>query len=291
MATLRPSRRLRYTEPLDWGWLLHFFATRAIPGVEAVVAGEYRRTVQLRAGRRLFRGWLRVTPARHAPALGIVVSDSLVPVLDDVVLRVRRQFDLDCEPAVVRAALGSLAGEWPGVRVPGAFDGFETVVRGILGQQITVAGASTLAGRLARELGTHAATPFDGLDRHFPTARTLAAGDPETIGRLGIVRTRVQAIQVVADACARRRITLAPGADVPATLKALLAIRGIGDWTAQYAAMRALKWADAFPAADFGILQALGTTRAREARARAETWRPRRAYAALCLWHRLGSGT
>lgn len=288
MSSASRSRLLRFTPPFDWAWLLGFYAARAIPGVEAVAAGEYRRTARVRVGRRMFRGWLRVTPSPRTTGLRLTVSDGLAPAMDAVAVRVRRQFDLGCAPARVRAALGPLMAPCPGIRLPGAFDGFETVVRAILGQQITVTGASTVAGRLAAALGRPATTPFPELTRYFPAARALASADATMIGKLGIVRTRVRAIQELAAACARGRITLTPAADVPATLQALVAIHGIGDWTAQYAAMRALHWSDAFPAADLGVLQALAVDKARAARDRAERWRPYRAYATLCLWHRLG---
>ncbi|HMN21277.1 MAG TPA: AlkA N-terminal domain-containing protein [Ottowia sp.] len=278
---------LSFQPPLDWSGLCRFLAARAIPGVESVQDGVYRRAVRLPHGGQWVAGWLALAAAGPAGTLRLTLPASLAPLQDRVVVRLRRLFDLDRDPAPVAAGLGALGAAHPGVRVPGAFDGFETVVRAILGQQVTVAAASTLAGRLARQFGVPLAIPLAGLTHAFPDAATLAAADRETLGRLGIVRTRVAAIQGLAQAVAQG-LVLAPGADVPATLRALQAIRGIGDWTAQYAAMRALKWADAFPAADHGVLTALGLRTAAQARAAAERWRPWRAYAVMCLWQSLG---
>lgn len=278
---------LAYRPPLDWPGLGRFLAPRAIPGVESIVGGAYRRTVRLWQGGRWHGGWLALAPAPRAAALALTLSASLAPVRSEAVARVRRLFDLDCDPAAVAAGLGALAAAHPGLRVPGAFDGFETTVRAILGQQVTVAAASTLAGRVARRFGPPLATPFPGLTHAFPDAATLAAAGPETLGRLGIVRTRVAAIQGLACAVAEQGLRLEPGVDLALTLDALRRIRGIGDWTAQYAAMRALKWPDAFPAADHGVLTALGARTAAQARQAAGRWRPWRAYAVMCLWQAL----
>lgn len=278
---------LPFQPPLDWPGLCRFLAARAIPGVESVSDGCYVRSVRLWHQARWWPGWLALAPASSPGMLRLTLPSGLAPLQHEVVVRLRRLFDLDCEPARVAAGLGALGAAHPGVRVPGAFDGFETVVRAILGQQVTVAAASTLAGRLARRFGTPLATPLPALTHAFPDAAALAAADPEAIGRLGIVRTRVAAIQGLAQAVTQG-LVLAPGADVPATLRALQAIRGIGDWTAQYAAMRALHWADAFPAADHGVMTALGVASPVQARAAAEGWRPWRAYAVMCLWQSLG---
>lgn len=279
---------LDHVPPLDWPALCRFLAVRAIPGVESVQGDSYRRTVRLPHGGQWVQGWLVLAPHGPAGRLQLGLSAPLAPLHQDVVARVRRLFDLDCDPARVAAGLGTLGRQQPGLRVLGAFDGCETVVRAILGQQVTVVAASTLAGRLARRLGTPLATPFLELTHAFPDAATLAAADPETLGRLGIVRTRVAAIRGLADAVAHGGLRLEPGVDVAATMRALQAIRGIGDWTAHYAAMRALKWADAFPAADHGVLTALGVRTAAQARAAAERWRPWRAYAVMALWQSLG---
>lgn len=280
MPMQAPTIDLAYQPPLDWPALCRFLAQRAIPGVESVAGGVYRRTVRLPQG----VGWLALGPAARPGVLGLTLSASLAPLQAEVAARVRRLFDLDCDPARVAAALGPLGQRWPGLRAPGAFDGFETTVRAILGQQVTVAAASTLAGRVAQRFGPPLQTPFPELTHTFPDAAVLAGASAEALGRLGIVRTRVAAIQGLAHALAAGGLRLDPGADVATTLRALQAIRGIGDWTAQYTALRALKWADAFPAADHGVLAALGVRTPAQARRVAERWRPWRGYAVMCLW-------
>ena len=216
--------------------------------------------------------------------LTVTLSESLSPVVPEVLVRLRRLFDLDAQPALVAQRLGSLAAARPGLRVPGAFDGFEAAVRAVLGQQITVKAARTLAGRVAASLGEPLDTPFEDLTTSFPEAAVVAAAEAETLGLLGIIRARVKAIQALAAACAEDPMLLSPTADVERTLAELKALPGIGDWTAQYLAMRALSWPDAFPAADLGVLKALGETSAVAVRRRAEAWRPWRAYAVMHLW-------
>ncbi len=287
MSEHPPTINLPYRSPLDWPRLCAFFARRAIPGVEMVTGQAYRRTVNLDDALAPVHGWLCIEPGSRQH-MRLTLSASLVPVAEQVVTRIRRQFDLDSDPRQMAQVLGDLAADHPGIRVPGAFDGFETVVRGILGQQVTVAAASTLAGRIATRLGNAITTPFPELTRTFPAPAVLASVDDDTLGRLGVVRTRIAAIRTLAQKCAEGSITLVPGADVPVTMSALKAIHGIGEWTAQYAAMRALKWADAFPAADYGVLKALGVRKPGQARTIAEAWRPWRAYAAMCLWQSLG---
>ncbi len=278
---------LAYRPPYPWAPLADFLGQRAIAGVEELDGDVYRRTVVLRRGERLHRGWLSVTPVAGKDQLRVTLSASLAAVVPEVLARLRRLFDLDCQPAEVAEALGELAVARPGLRVPGAFDGFEAAVRAVLGQQITVRAAQTLAGRVASHLGEPLATPFPALTHTFPEAATVADSDPEALGKLGILRARVGAIQALARACADGDLVLTPGAPVDATLERLRALPGIGDWTAQYLALRALSWPDAFPAADYGVLKALGERSPARARRRAEAWRPWRASAVLHLWQRL----
>jgi AraC family transcriptional regulator of adaptative response / DNA-3-methyladenine glycosylase II len=166
-------------------------------------------------------------------------------------------------------------------------DGFETAVRVILGQQVTVKAARTLVQRLVDRFGEPMATPFAGLTHVFPDAPTIAGADPEVIGKLGIVRQRVRALQALAGAVAEGRIALHRGAPVESTLDALRALPGIGEWTAQVIAMRALAWPDAWPATDIGLMNALGSRDSRQIANLAEAWRPWRAYAVMRLWHHL----
>lgn len=278
---------LPFTPPLDFAWLLRFLAARAIPGVAAVRDGTWCRVVRMDAAGTPRSGWIAVDAAASGAALRLRLAPALEPLRARIIAGVRRQFALDADPRPPAAALGALMRPWPGVRVPGACDGFETAVRAILGQQVTVAAASTLAGRLARTLGTPVATPHAGLTHAFPDAARLAAADTATLGQLGIVRSRGAAIRALAAAVRDGAIDLTPQADPAPTLRALEAIRGIGPWTAHYLGMRALGWADAFPAADHGVLRALDLRRGSEARRRAEGWRPFRAWAVICLWRSL----
>jgi AraC family transcriptional regulator of adaptative response / DNA-3-methyladenine glycosylase II len=279
--------RLDYRPPFDWDALLEFLGPRAIAGVESVGGGSYRRTVAIGG----HRGWIGVSHAAASSALRVELALSLAPVIASVVARVRSLFDLDAHPARIDARLSGSAllrpmvRARPGVRVPGAFDGFETALRAVLGQQVSVRGAATLAGRAASELGEKLATPFPELTRSGPSAAVLAGVDPASIARaVGLPLARAQAIQGLARAVAAGAVRLERG-DVPAEAMAqLTALPGIGDWTAQYVAMRALGWPDAFPASDLGLRRALGVSRERAVLARAEAWRPWRAYAAMRLW-------
>jgi AraC family transcriptional regulator of adaptative response / DNA-3-methyladenine glycosylase II len=172
----------------------------------------------------------------------------------------------------------------PGLRVPGAFDGFELAVRAILGQQVTVKGASTLAGRVVETLGTRLATPHAGLTHVSPTAESVAAAAPGDLAALGIVTARARSIIAVAEAIATGGLKLDPGAHAGETIEQLVALPGIGMWTAQYIAMRALRWPDAFPREDLALRKRLGGVTAAQAEGLSQAWRPWRSYATLHLW-------
>ncbi|MFT3720998.1 AlkA N-terminal domain-containing protein [Pseudorhodoferax sp.] len=285
--------RLGYRPPYDWQAMLDFLAARQIPGVERVDLGAqpaFARTWQWRGGGTVQAGWLqlRFAPQRHQVQLQ--VSDSLHGALPQLIRRVRALLDLDADPEAIHAVLGARFPHGAGLRVPGCLDGFELAVRAVLGQQVTVAAARTLASRLAARLGAPIATPLPGLTHLFPTAEQLAVlgdGAAEALGALGIVRQRQAAILALARAVIGG-LALHPGADVPATVAVLRALPGIGDWTAQYVAMRALRWPDAFPAGDVALhnaLQLRGERHpARAAEAAAEAWRPWRSYAVLRAW-------
>ncbi|MDE2566802.1 MAG: DNA-3-methyladenine glycosylase 2 family protein, partial [Burkholderiales bacterium] len=209
----------------------------------------------------------------------------LAPVLGAVLQRVRRLLDLDADPARIDPVLARLPVPLrPGTRLPGSIDGFETAVRTVLGQQVTVQAARTLVQRLVARYGEPVETPYAGLTHLFPGAAAIAAAEPEAIGRLGIVRQRVRALQALAAEVAAGRLVLDRGAPLPATLQALQALPGIGPWTVQLIAMRALEWPDAWPASDIGLLQALGTRDPRQAARQAEAWQPWRSYAVMRLW-------
>jgi AraC family transcriptional regulator of adaptative response / DNA-3-methyladenine glycosylase II len=235
----------------------------------------------------LHTGWIRVAPDDGAHALRVTVSDTLLPAAPAVLRRVRRLFDLEADPAEIAARLGALAASSPGLRLPGAFDPFEMAVRAILGQQITVKAARTLAGRFAQAFGMPLDAPDAALRTLFPSAATVADASIDAIASLGIVSARAQAIRALARAVCDGTLSLEPTADVSAQLDRLRALPGIGEWTAQYLAMRALGWPDAFPHTDYGVRKALGTTSDREVLAQAEAWRPWRAYAVMHLWRSL----
>jgi AraC family transcriptional regulator of adaptative response / DNA-3-methyladenine glycosylase II len=288
-----------YRPPYDVDAMLGFLGKRCIPGVEMVdlQTRTYARTLALPQAHTLLKGWFsaRFLPAGASDtcAVEITVSESLADALPLVLVRVRALLDLDADPQAINAVLGDSFVETEGMRVPGTVDGFELAVRAILGQQITVAAARTLTTRLAVQWGMDAATPFAELSRFFPTAQALAVANAEALGQMGIVRQRQQALLGLADAVAQGRIELHPGADVEAAMQALQALPGIGPWTANYIAMRALRWPDAFVAGDVALQKALGISQASpavraQAAERASTaWRPWRSYAVIRAWSQL----
>lgn len=280
-----PSLRMAYRPPYDIDGVLGFIAQRCLPGVEVVDGLSVRRTLAWNWRGEVLRGWLqcRFVPQRHE--LSLSLAPALLPAAGAILQRLRQGLDLDADPSAIDAAMGALPVPLrAGLRVPGAIDGFETAVRIILGQQVTVAAARTLARRLVAEFGSAIDTPFADLDRLFPSPAALADAEPERVGRLGIVRQRVGALQALAREVVAGRIELHPAAPLQSTLDALRALPGIGEWTVQLIAMRVLAWPDAFPATDIGVLNALGTRNVAEAQARAEAWRPWRAYAVMRLW-------
>ena len=281
--------RLAYRPPLDWEGTLAFLAARAIPGVEHVHGDTYRRTVSVER----FRGEIRVRRLRAADRfLLLEVPSEASPYLLPIVGRVRRVFDLDADPQEIAAqlchdpALRETLRARPGVRVPGAWDGFEIAVRAVLGQQVSVRGATTLAGRVARRLGEPLVVSRAGsLDRLFPTPSALAEAD---LSGIGMPAGRCEAVRALARAVREGRIDLDGGAAVEETVARLEALPGIGAWTAGYVAMRALRDPDAFPAGDLGVRRALSRDgalpSARSVEERSGAWRPWRAYAVMALW-------
>lgn len=274
-----PTFSLTYAQPFAWEALLAFLATRSVQGVEAVADGAYLRTLECGG----CRGWLR---AAHAPAEGAVkveLAPSLAPVQESAAARLRHLFDLGAQPGAMAETLRDLPGP-EGLRVPGACDGFEIAVRAILGQQITVAAATTLSRRFGHRFGEPLAGAPAPLDRLTPRPEVVALATQDDLGQLGIIRTRSGAILALAAAVAGGSLSLDPGQPPSETMAKLRALPGIGDWTAQYIAMRALGWRDAFPAGDIALQKAAGLD-ARALLAHAERWRPWRAYAVLRLWH------
>ncbi|MBI2898530.1 MAG: DNA-3-methyladenine glycosylase 2 family protein [Deltaproteobacteria bacterium] len=280
------SIRLGYRAPLDSAALLAFLRARAIPGVEVVDGAGLRRTVSLGRGTGVVSA--RFDDDRRV--LRALVSPSLAPKLMEIAARLRALFDLDLCPDLVAEHLGKdrLLAERvaarPGLRVPGAFDGFETAVRAVLGQQVSVRAATTVCGRLVAAFGQRVETDEPRLTHAFPTAESLAQASSSRIQSLGLPAARARTVAALARAVARGRVDLAPGADPAAAIAALQEVPGIGPWTAHVVAMRALRWPDAFPAADLGVLRALGVRTAAAAERAAAPWSPWRAYAVLHLW-------
>jgi len=281
---------LGFRPPYDWPAMAAFLGARAIAGVESCDGGAYRCTVRIAAGGREHRGWLEVGPLEGKRALGVRVSASLAKALPPVLARVKSLMDLACHPEEVAHALGALAARRPGLRVPGAFDGFEIAVRAILGQQVSVAAARTLAGRFAEAFGEALETPFDSLKTLFPSADRVAKISEQRICRIGVPAARARTILALARALERGELELGPGAALEPTLAKLRAIPGIGEWTAQYLALRALAWPDAFPHTDYGVMKAMKLTDPKRVLAAAERWRPWRAYAVMHLWQSLAKG-
>lgn len=280
---------LAYRPPFDWAALLRFLAARATPGVECVTCVAYQRTVRCGA----HQGWLAVSPVAGRHLLSVDLSTSLAPALPMILTRLRNLFDLDARPDIVAGhlALNPLLApsveRHAGLRVPGAFDSFELGMRAVLGQQVSVRGASTLAGRFAQRFGEAIEPPLGCLNRLTPTAETLAAPRSATLAALGVPRARAESLRNLARAVARGEIDLEPGVDPTAVVAQLVELPGIGPWTAEYIAMRGLHWPDAFPAGDLGLVKASGLKSVRALAKAAERWRPWRAYAAMHLWESL----
>jgi AraC family transcriptional regulator of adaptative response / DNA-3-methyladenine glycosylase II len=284
--------RLGFRPPYDAAAMLGFFARRALGGVESItdIGGGtplLARTLRVVQGEHVHAGWLQLRFDAQREQLLLRVGDSLAAVLPIVISRVRAMLDLDAEPMAINGALHAAFPHGDGLRVPGTVDGFELAVRAVLGQQITVAAARTLGTRLVQAFGEAVATPVAGLDRLFPTPAAIAGASGDALGQLGIVRQRQAALSALAREVQAGRLALHAGADVPATLAALQALPGIGDWTAQYIAMRALRWPDAFPAGDVALQKALRVSSARAATEASQAWRPWRSYAVLRAWHSL----
>ncbi len=304
--------RLSYRPPLDWETMAAYLGTRGTRGVEQVdrIDGTavYRRTVSLPSAAGPVHGWLSVTlptarqsPRRsHANVVLVTLSSSLLPALMGATQRLRELFDLDADPLRIAAHLATdplLAADVeaaPGLRMPGAWDRFELALRAVLGQQVSVAGASTLSGRMAACFGEAVITPFPGLDRAAVTADVLAQADLDDIAAIGMPRSRANTIRELARFAVQGGLRMAPGTSCEEAVARLDAVSGIGPWTAHYIAMRALRYPDAFPSGDLGLRKALGvlegsTVAPGEAtlERRSDAWRPWRAYAAIHLWRAL----
>jgi AraC family transcriptional regulator, regulatory protein of adaptative response / DNA-3-methyladenine glycosylase II len=303
--------RLGYRAPYDGAGVFHFLAARALPAVEHVNPRCHAlvRTLQISHGSRLLQGHVQVSVDAPRSLLHLRVSEALSPALGRLMARTRRAFDLDAEPDRVKQGLQSLPVNVPdGLRLIGSLDPWETTVRIVLGQQVTVAAARTLASRLVESFGgtlkparpTLARQAARGTvlpQRLFPSADVLARASPDALGQLGIVRMRVQAIQALARTVLDGRLNLDDGDDIDAALDTLRALPGVGEWTAQLVALRVLGWPDAFTASDLGVLKALKAASSVSADkpaallAAAQAWSPWRGYAVMALWQSLETGT
>jgi AraC family transcriptional regulator of adaptative response / DNA-3-methyladenine glycosylase II len=300
--------RLPHRAPFDGADLIAFLGRRAVPGVEEVVDGVYRRSLRLPHG----SGTVELSPGPGHVQARYRLDD--LRDLSAAVQRCRALLDLDSDPHAVVDALGSdsllgpLVRAAPGRRVPGHVDGNELALRAVLGQQVSLASAATLAGRLVAAYGERLTRPVGGVTHLFPSVAAVASasGRPASAasGRpasaasaasagLAMPERRAQAVLTLARTLASSDLTIDAGADREETLSRLLALPGIGPWTVNYIAMRALRDPDAFLASDLGVrhaLESLGqASRPVDASRLAERWRPYRAYATLHLWGQLGS--
>ncbi|HEY2153799.1 MAG TPA: AlkA N-terminal domain-containing protein [Vicinamibacterales bacterium] len=280
--------QLSYRPPYDWKGILAFLAARALKGVESVTADSYARTVRLGEA----KGWIRVTQSPKKHAVMVEFTHTLTPVLPALLARIKALFDLDARPDLIATQLkkdprlAAAVTANPGMRVPGAFNGFEIGVRAILGQQVTVKAATTIACRFVEAFGEPIATPFVELHRLTPTAARVAAAKVDAIARHGIIAARARSIIALADAQRSPGLCLDGGThqNPDASIKRLTELPGIGEWTAHYIAMRALRWPDAFPKEDIAVRNNLGGVTASEAEALSHAWRPWRSYAVMHVW-------
>jgi AraC family transcriptional regulator, regulatory protein of adaptative response / DNA-3-methyladenine glycosylase II len=274
--------RLRFRPPYNWDGMLRFLAARSTPGVESVESGRYRRSISVSGS----HGYVDVCLDEEHDALVVRLQFGDPRSLFFIVERLRAMFDLSADWAAIVPSLkadpilAKRVEAEPGLRVPGCWSGFELAIRAILGQQITVKGATTLAGVLVRTLG-QPISGAGGLTHLFPTPEVLADSD---LAGIGMPRARIETIRAFARAVCDGRIRFAGIVASDEFLASLCVIPGIGKWTAQYVAMRALGEPDAFPSGDLGLLRALGLGSPRELERRAEAWRPWRAYATMYLW-------
>ncbi|WP_370589855.1 AlkA N-terminal domain-containing protein [Undibacterium sp. 14-3-2] len=302
--------RLAYRPPYAWDAVISYLRGRAMPGLEAVIQegqdgdlAAYVRSVRIQG----ISGWLKVSHLPQKNQLLLQLAPQLTPVLMPVLARVRQQFDLEANPAFIQshlqqdALLAAQIQATPGLRVPGAFDSFELAIRAVLGQQVSVAGATTVAGRLVQRFGDTVETPLAPITRHFPTPETIIGLPINELAGIGIPATRAQTLQNVARFALAGGFERLPDSTQATMLDNMKSVRGIGEWTAQYIAMRALRFPDAFPAGDLGLQKAaaqLSGQVALPAQTRwtekqlllqAQAWSPWRAYAAMLLWQSLNT--
>lgn len=285
-----------YLKPYRFDLLCNFLKFRAIEGVECVSDGVYRRTVRLGEGAEQAVGWVEICDDPEHSRLFLRAAPGLQSVFEQVVAKTKLLFDTQTNPAEVEEGLDDFYARVapqmhvPGVRLPCSFDGFEMTVRAVLGQQITVKAANTLAGRLAAEFGTAYPAPDElpansGLHTLFPEPKAFGAEDAvERLGEIGVIKQRAEAICTIAQLLEEGALELRPGADPIHNAKVLQSVKGIGPWTAQYVLMRAFAYADGFPATDYGIKHAFPQLKPREIEKLSDAWKPYRSYAVMSIW-------
>jgi AraC family transcriptional regulator, regulatory protein of adaptative response / DNA-3-methyladenine glycosylase II len=300
------SIKLSYRPPYDSLWMLDFFRKRQLNTTEFIALESNNTTAawtfSLQSETKLYSGWLSAEFLADQPTVLLKVSDALRDVLPHIIRQVRALLDLDADPLAINAVLkdsfmpdnSDVANRFTGIRVPGCLNGFELAVRAILGQQVTVAAGRTFTQRVVNAFGNTIETPFPELTRLFPTAEVLATASGESLGSLGIVKQRQAAIVALARAVASSELSLHPGVNIDETMTKLRALPGVGDWTAQYIAMRALRWPDAFVAGDVALHKAMGLQHqspplspvktAAAALEASQAWRPWRSYAVMRAW-------
>jgi AraC family transcriptional regulator, regulatory protein of adaptative response / DNA-3-methyladenine glycosylase II len=294
---------LTYRPPYAWQAQLKYLSSRTLAGAEFVDLENsvYWRSVRIQDGATQCVGWISVGHVPEKNSLQVGLCDSLAPVIGQVMLLVRRLFDLDAHPQDIAKVLAKsqsfnfvpLLEQTPGLRLAGCFDGFELSIRAILGQLVSVKAAHATASKVVLNFGQALSEfsdvqpcPCESIVRLTPEPNALISASQESLGALGVTRQKQTAMKAIAQALVACELTLDPSVDVASTIMQLKAMHGIGDWTAQYIAMRALAWPDAFPSSDYGVLKALGGTPAQAVKSSQE-WRPWRAYATRYLWHSL----
>ncbi|MBC3862010.1 DNA-3-methyladenine glycosylase 2 family protein [Undibacterium jejuense] len=293
--------RLAYRPPYEWDALMHYLRGRAMPGLETVIVEKsgmaYVRSVSMDGK----SGWLKVSHLPEKNQICLQVAPELTPVLMPLLAKIRQQFDLEAHPQTIHShlqedpMLASQIQKTPGLRVPGAFDSFELAIRAVLGQQVSVAGATTVAGRLVQRFGVAVTTPFAAVTHHFPTPLLLTQLSIDQVASIGIPGARAATLQNVAQFALDGGFEKAADRGLEQAITQMKQIRGVGEWTAQYIAMRALRFSDAFPAGDLGLQKAAAqASEPAEIRCsekqlleRSALWSPWRAYAALLLWQSL----
>lgn len=291
-APMQPVARLTWRPPLHVDALMDFLRQRQLPGNELLLDGPnpgIAKAVHVSTPAGEVTGWLELRLRQDKRHVALSVSPSLVPQLPQVIWRVRHWLDLDTDTTTIdNALLGDFPGT-AGMRAPGSFDGFETAVRAILGQQVSLTAANAIAAKLSQALGDVIETPWPTVNRTFPTPSQILAAAPEQLGQLGVIRQRQHAIRAMAEVWVQGKLCLEPSLDLTSTLAQLQALPGIGPWTAQYIAMRVLRWPDAWPPNDAAVRRVL-----KPIAPNAETldawcqhanhWRPWRSYALVRAW-------